>query len=94
MKNKWDRASSIAEMIMFKLAVWPDLTDMFPIPLPYILLPIDIHLRHAKAENERIRPLKRDDISVGNTSEPNIDFQGTCHLVFKYRKSIISHLPD
>ena len=27
-------------------------------------------------ENERIRPLKRDELSVGNTSEPTIDFQG------------------
>ena len=29
-------------------------------------------------KNERLRPLKRDELLVGNTSEPTIDFQGTC----------------
>ena len=29
-------------------------------------------------ENERIRPPKRWPFSVGNTSTPSIDFQGTC----------------
>ena len=29
-------------------------------------------------ENERMSTLKRDELSIGNTSEPTIDFQGTC----------------
>ena len=37
----------------------------------------DMHSTECPAENQRIRPLQRDDVSIGNTSTPNIGFQET-----------------